>query len=181
MHFGSAEFAVPCGILAHRTHRPCYIVFACVCLHNSDLKHLLVDAIMAIGTEVGFVLVLSQLGHSSQVTRFAGLCIEDQTLSQQPESTSDKSAFKFPYKSMRQRERKAHNLHAGRSSKWRRWGGIHLSNSNHPPKTDSFSNFPSLPLFPYPLLAVTSMLQWNFPFPLLSFPFLQTSATRFSG
>lgn len=56
----------------------------CVCLHNSDLQHLLVDAIMAVGAEVGLVLVLSELGHGAQLTGLAGFCVQHQTLSQQP-------------------------------------------------------------------------------------------------
>lgn len=68
-------------------------VCVCVCLHGSHLEHLLVDAIMAIGAEVGLVLVLPELSHGSQVAGLAGLCIEHQTLSQQPERTEDGSAF----------------------------------------------------------------------------------------
>lgn len=59
-------------------------LYVCVCVH-SDLQHLLVDAVVAVGAEVGLVLVLPQLGHSAQVARFAGFCAQNQTLSQQPE------------------------------------------------------------------------------------------------
>lgn len=86
------------GEVTHKTvMRPASLVSVCVCLHNSDLQHLLVDAIMAVGAEVGLVLVLSELGHSTQVTGFTGFCIQYQTLSQQPERTPDSSTFSFSY------------------------------------------------------------------------------------
>lgn len=79
------------------TCRPGRSVCLCVCLHGSHLEHLLVDAIMSIGAEVGLVLVLPELSHSSQVAGLAGLCIQHQTLSQQPERTADRSVLNFSH------------------------------------------------------------------------------------
>lgn len=83
----------------------------CVCLHNSDLQHLLVDAIMAVGAEVGLVLVLSELSHSAQVTRSAGFRVQYQTLSQQPERTPDRPAFNFSYWDKGQKQRPESRKH----------------------------------------------------------------------
>lgn len=93
--------------MTHKTvTRPAGLVGACIALcfvcirvylHNSDLQHLLMDAIMAVGAEVGLVLVLSELGHGAQVTRLAGFCVQYQTLSQKPERGPDGSAFNFSY------------------------------------------------------------------------------------
>lgn len=52
-------------------------------------------------------------------------------------------------------------------------GDIHLSK---PTPSLTFSYFPHIPSPPSFPLTVTSMLQWNFPFPFISFPFLQTLA-----
>lgn len=74
----------------------------CVCVHNPDLQHLLVDAIMAVRAEVGLVFVFSELGHSTKVTGFAGFCIQNQTLSQQPKNTPGR--FSFSYQNIKQVE-----------------------------------------------------------------------------
>lgn len=91
----------PRGVTHKTVMRPAGLVsvcvYVCVCLHNSDLQHLLMDAIMAVGAEVSLVLVLSELSHSAQVTRSARFCIQYQTLSQQPERSADRSAFNFSY------------------------------------------------------------------------------------
>lgn len=74
----------------------CVCVSVCVffsCVQSSDLQHLLVDAIMAVGAEVGLVLIFPEFRNAAQVPSFARFCIKHQTLSQQPAKAQDRDAF----------------------------------------------------------------------------------------
>lgn len=78
----------------------CVCVSVCVffsCVQSSDLQHLLVDAIMAVGAEVGLVLIFPEFRNAAQVPSFARFCIKHQTLSQQPAKAQDRDAFNVLY------------------------------------------------------------------------------------
>lgn len=103
MHANEPAFtSVPRGNYSQdckETCRPgqCVCVCVLICLHNSDLQHLFMDAVMSIGAEVGLVLVLAELRHTAQGAGPARFCIQHQPLSQHPERTSHRSPFNFSY------------------------------------------------------------------------------------
>lgn len=140
-----------------------------MCSSDSDLQHLLMDAIMTIGAKVRLVLILTEFSHRAQVTRFAGIRVEHQILRENPERKADGSVVNFTHYDPEQKQRadrgkltfKHH--YASHCGGWRRWEAFIFRALFH------IHHFCTIPVsyisYNPPILTSASMLQWNFPLP----------------